>query len=60
VKERLLGVSAMLTLSVARTRIVYVSSAGKLEAAKVYAQSPAERDVVFQTSLALEKEPALQ
>jgi hypothetical protein len=60
VKERLLGVSAMLTLSVARTRIVYESSAGKLEAAKVYDQLPAESDVVFQTSEAEPNEEPFQ
>jgi hypothetical protein len=50
----------MFTLSVARTRMVYVSSAGKLEAGKVYDQLPPESEVVFQTSLPEEKEPALQ
>ena len=58
--DRLAGVSTFVALSVARTRIVYEPSAGKLEAGNVYDQFPAERDVVFQTSLALENEPALQ
>jgi hypothetical protein len=60
VNDRLDGVSAMLTLSVARTRIVYVSSAGKFEAGKVYDQLPPESEVVFQTSEALPKDEPFQ